>query len=67
MPPRRDKPCDCDCSPEIDSSPAGIGRAFVMKGNADAEIAEARRRTIRGGVSVEWLKSILPLPPNKEG
>lgn len=65
MSPRCDKPCD-DCTPEIDSSPAGIARALVMKGNADAEIAAARRRTIRRGVSVEWLKSVLPAPPNRE-
>lgn len=46
----------------LDSSPAGIAHAFCVKGNADAEIAEARSRMRRGGVSVAFLKSLLPPP-----
>lgn len=47
---------------EIDSSPAGIARALCVKGNTDAEIAIARTRVCRGGVSVAFLKSLLPPP-----
>ncbi|MBQ1783874.1 MAG: hypothetical protein II007_09500 [Gammaproteobacteria bacterium] len=47
---------------EIDSSPAGIARAFCVKGNADAEIAIARTRICRGGVSISFIKSLLPPP-----
>lgn len=47
---------------EIDSSPAGIARALCVKGNADAEIAIAPTQICRGGVSVAFLKSLLPPP-----
>lgn len=46
----------------IDSSPAGIARALCVKGNADAEIAIAQTRVVRGGVSIDFLKSLLPPP-----
>lgn len=46
----------------IDSSPAGIAHALCVKGNADAEIAIAQTRVIRGSVSIDFLKSLLPPP-----